>query len=268
MFPEPATLWGSPPCPPLASLLAFPVSASKLLEREKSLLKKEDFPIFKCSPPIGDISAAIQDGLIRLPMLQAIHWNPIMGATALLKSHGTHSTLLILVGLTNPNTDFHTTRTMTLECSFSYILPRNQVFYTCRVILMPTRVARWKNSTVPLNRGLAEQFNIPIPFFLTCIDLCHKLNTVHKKERKAPETVILIFQHWLEEHEEREKKKKTFSLIPLQLITIHSTSSLGTSPLLLRHSEYWGAFFLWCMLISQKNTVICKLLGLVLWISG
>lgn len=129
MFPEPATLWGSPPCPPLASLLAFPVSASKLLEREKSLLKKEDFPIFKCSPPIGDISAAIQDGLIRLPMLQAIHWNPIMGATALLKSHGTHSTLLILVGLTNPNTDFHTTRTMTLECSFSYSSQKSSLLY-------------------------------------------------------------------------------------------------------------------------------------------
>lgn len=106
--------------------------------------RRKIFPFLNAHLPLGDISAAIQDGLIRLPMLQAIHWNPIMGATALLKSHGTHSTLLIMVGLTNPNTDFHTTRTMTLECSFSYILPRNQVFYTCRVILMPTPVARWK----------------------------------------------------------------------------------------------------------------------------
>lgn len=98
--------------------------------KEKSpCWRRKIFPFLNAHLPLGDISAAIQDGLIRLPMLQAIHWNPIMGATALLKSHGTHSTLLILVGLTNPNTDFHTTRTMTLECSFSYSSQKSSLLY-------------------------------------------------------------------------------------------------------------------------------------------
>lgn len=156
------------------------------------------------------ITKAIQHGLIRLLMLQAIHWNPIMGATALLKSHGTHSTSLILVSLNNPNTD---------------LLLRNQNYDPATLSSLPCPEIKsfipaasfqclhvkqgWKKrkSTVPLNRGLAEQFNIPTPFFLTCIDLCHKLNAVHKKSpEKAPDFNLsaLIRRAW------RRKKKKHF----------------------------------------------------------
>lgn len=59
------------------------------------------------------------------------------------------------------------------------------LLYSHRVILMPTSVAMMKKLTRPLNSVLAKQLNPSVPFFLTCIDLCHELNTVHVK---PPET--------------------------------------------------------------------------------
>lgn len=131
------------------------------------------------------------------------HWNPTVGAPALLKPPGntfsrTHTGRFKALTLRPQDPQFWHVVVLTLH--------KNEAFYTHTTVIPSYSARMKKTTTVPLNRALAKQFNTSVPFFLSCTDLRHKLNTAHKK---APETVrFLIFQHWLEEYEEGKKKKR------------------------------------------------------------
>lgn len=120
-----------------------------------------------------------------------------------------------------------------------------------------TCVVKMKKRYQAMELGKATQ-----PYCALLLDL-HWFVTQTTVHIKPSETVgvFLIFQHWLEEYEEREKR--TFSLISLQLIIIYNVSSLRTLSLFFGHSEHWVLFIWYVLLISHKNIVICKQARLV-----